>query len=82
VDLVTCYQKINQEFEWGKIPRRPALLTEFKMEVERLGLARTSMRHRLSSDDGASGTKIASNVPEWLLVEWGMSAEASFSGIP
>ena len=67
---------------WGKLPRSlPALLTEFEIEVERLGL--TQMQYVASAQlrHWCEHNLNRYYVPEWLLEEWGMTVEWIFSGV-
>jgi hypothetical protein len=67
---------------WGKpLPALPVILTEFEMQVERLGLSKTQY---VASPQLKLWCKFNRNrcyVPEWLLEEWGMKVDATFSGV-
>ena len=67
---------------WGKpLGPVPALLTEFEIQVERLGLttaeyvASTQLKHWCEHNLNRC------YVPEWLLEEWDLTVEAIFSGV-
>jgi len=66
---------------WGQPQKRsPAVLTEFEMQVKRLGLTKPEY---MASDELWRWCKHNRNrvhVPEWLLEAWGMQVEAIFSG--
>lgn len=67
---------------WGKPPRPiPALPTEFEMQVKRLGLARAEY---VASAPLKRWCKLNRNrhyIPEWLLEEWRMKVDETFSGV-
>lgn len=66
---------------WGK-PLRPvpALLTEFEMEVARLGLTRSEYSASLALKRWCKHNRNRVYVPEWLLAEWGMQVDMTFTG--
>ena len=65
---------------WGK-PLRPipALLTEFEIEVERLGLAQSEYVESRELKHWCGRNRNRVYVPEWLLTEWGMRVEMNSS---
>jgi hypothetical protein len=66
---------------WGKpLPAIPALLTEFETEVARLGLKRPEFVASKELKRWCDRNRNRVYVPEWLLKEWGMQVEMSFSG--
>lgn len=66
---------------WGKIPRAiPALLTEFEKQVEHLGLPRSEYTASADLKRWCERNRNRVYVPEWLLKEWGMTVEETFSG--
>jgi hypothetical protein len=68
--------------DWGKFPRAmPALLTEFEKQVERLGLARSEFIASAELKLWCDRNRNRVFIPEWLLEEWGMTVEASFSEV-
>ncbi len=67
---------------WGKpIPPIPTLLTEFEMQVERLGLTREKYVASAQLKIWCDRNRNRCYVPEWLLGEWGMTVEGIFSGV-
>ena len=64
---------------WGKpLLFVPALLTEFEMEVQRLGLKRSDYVASAELKLWCDCHRNRVYVPEWLLAEWGMHVELSF----
>jgi hypothetical protein len=67
---------------WGKPPQPLlALLTEFEVQVERLGLSRAEYVTSRELHRWCDRNRNRCYVPEWLLNEWGMEIEAIFSGV-
>lgn len=65
---------------WGKpLPRIPALLTEFEMEVARLRLRKSHYVTSVELKRWCDRNRNRVYVPEWLLKEWGMQVEMNFS---
>jgi hypothetical protein len=63
---------------WGKpLQTVPALLTEFEIEVERLGLAQSEYLHSWQLKRWCDRNRNRVYIPEWLLKEWGMQVEMS-----
>ena len=61
---------------WGKpLQPIPAFLTEFELEVERLGLAKSEYLYSRELKRWCDGNRNRVYVPEWLLTEWGMQVE-------
>jgi len=61
---------------WGKpLQPIPALLTEFELEVERLGLAQSEYLYSRELKRWCDRNRNRVYVPEWLLTEWGMQVE-------
>lgn len=66
---------------WGKpLPAVPALLTQFETEVERLRLGSSQYVESAELKRWCDRNRNRVYVPEWLLKEWGMQVETSFSG--
>lgn len=66
---------------WGKpLPAIPSLLTEFEIEVGRLGLAHSQYVDSRELKRWCDRNRNRVYVPEWLLKEWGMQVETAFSG--
>jgi hypothetical protein len=66
---------------WGKPPQPlPWLLTEFEMEVERLRLSPADYIGSARLRRWCERNRNRVYVPEWLLQEWGMPVEETFSG--
>jgi hypothetical protein len=67
---------------WGKLrPALPVILTEFEMQVERLGLSKTEYLASAELKRWCERNRNRCYVPEWLLKEWGIEVEAIFSGV-
>ena len=67
---------------WGQpLPPGPAVPTEFELRVKRLGLNKSEYVASDALKIWCERNRNRVYVPEWLLQEWGMSVEASFSGI-
>ena len=67
---------------WGKPPQPPAaLLTEFEVQVERLGLRKDEFVASTVLKRWCERNRNRCYVPEWLLKEWGIDVEAIFSGV-
>ena len=61
---------------WGKpLQPVPALLTEFEIEVGRLGLGQSEYLHSRELKRWCDRNRNRVYVPEWLLKEWGMQVE-------
>jgi hypothetical protein len=66
---------------WGRPPQPlPALLTQFEVEVERLGLTPGEYVHSAQLRRWCERNRNRVYVPEWLLEKWEMPVEATFSG--
>jgi hypothetical protein len=66
---------------WGKTPQPvPACLTQFESQVKRLGLTRAQYAHSVALKIWCDRNLNRVYIPEWLLGEWGMTVEATFSG--
>jgi hypothetical protein len=64
---------------WGKLlPPAPSVLTEFEMQVARLGLKRSEYSASVALRRWCERNHSRVYVPEWLLDEWGMHVETSF----
>jgi len=67
---------------WGKpLARLPVLLTEFEVQVERLGLSKAQYVASAQLRRWCEHNRNRRYVPEWLLGEWGMTVEWIFSGV-
>lgn len=67
---------------WGKpLGPIPALLTEFELQAERLGLSEDDYIRSVELRRWCVRNRNRCYVPEWLLKEWGMEVEALFSGV-
>lgn len=68
---------------WGRPPEPvPDLPTEFEQQVARLGLKNRDEYIRSSAlRHWCRLNRHRIYIPEWLLQEWGMHAEVTFSGI-
>jgi hypothetical protein len=68
---------------WGKqVQPAPVLATEFEMQVQQLGLTKQSCAASIQLRDWCRRNRNRCYVPEWLLTEWGIEVEATFSGTP
>jgi hypothetical protein len=65
--------------DWGKLKPILALPTEFEMEVARLGLKRSQYVASAELKRWCDRHRNRVYVPEWLLAEWRMQVELSFS---
>jgi hypothetical protein len=66
---------------WGKPPGPlPAVLTEFEIQVERLGLTTVQFIDSTQLKQWCAHNRNRCYVPEWLLKEWGLTVEDIFSG--
>lgn len=66
---------------WGKPPLPlPVLVTEFEMQVKRLGLTKAHYLTSTQLKHWCTRNKNRCYVPEWLLEAWGLTVEAIFSG--
>jgi hypothetical protein len=63
------------------IPPTPALLTEFEVQVERLGLSKAEYVNSAKLRDWCRQNRNRCYVPEWLLKAWGLSVDSIFSGV-
>jgi hypothetical protein len=67
---------------WGQPPRpHPVLLTEFEMQVERLGLTKAQYVASAQLKGWCERNRNRCYVPEWLLETWGLTVEAIFTGV-
>lgn len=73
-------KRVRGNPNWGKLQPIPPLLTEFEQIVARLGLSRTQYPGSAELKLWCERNRNRLYVPEWLLEEWGMTVEATFSG--
>ena len=67
---------------WGKPPQPlRALLTEFEMQVKRLGLTKEEYAASAVLRHWCEHNRNRCYVPEWLLEAWEMEVEGFFSGV-
>jgi hypothetical protein len=67
---------------WGKFLRPlPVVLTEFEVQVKRLGLGREQYVSSAPLRSWCERNRNRCYVPEWLLDEWGIIVESIFSGV-
>jgi hypothetical protein len=67
---------------WGKPPvPLPTLVTEFEMQVKRLGLTKAQYVTSGPLRRWCTHNRNRYYVPEWLLEEWGLTVESLFSGV-
>ena len=66
---------------WGKFVPIPALITEFELQVERLGLTKTQYADSTPLRRWCERNRNRIYVPEWLLDEWGITVESIYSGV-
>jgi hypothetical protein len=75
-------KRVRGNPNWGKpLPPVPALLTEFEMQVERLGLNKAQYVASSQLKLWCERNRNRCYVPEWLLGEWGITVESIFSGV-
>jgi hypothetical protein len=68
--------------EWGKpLGPVPVVVTEFEVEVARLGLTRSEYSVSMALKSWCAHNRNRVYVPEWLLEEWGMKVEATFNRV-
>ena len=66
---------------WGMpLHSIPAIVTEFELEVSRLGLKRPDYVASTPLKRWCNRNRNRVYVPEWLLAEWGLEVELYFSG--
>ena len=73
-------KRVRGNPNWGKFRPIPALQTEFEKKVARLGLSRTEYAGSAELKLWCERNRNRIYVPEWLLEEWGMTVEATFTG--
>jgi hypothetical protein len=67
---------------WGKpFPALPVMLTEFELQVERLGLSKAQYVASEPLKRWCERNRNRCYVPEWLLEAWGLTVEAIFTGV-
>jgi hypothetical protein len=59
----------------------PACLTEFENQIKRLGLSRADYVRSVELKLWCQRNRNRVYIPKWLLKEWGMSVEDTFSGV-
>jgi hypothetical protein len=75
-------KRVRGNPNWGKPLRSaPALLTEFEMQVERLELNKTQYLASSQLKLWCERNRNRAYIPEWLLAEWKMSVDSTFSGV-
>ena len=68
--------------DWGKFPQPiPALPTEFDLEVKRLGLCKPDYVRSAQLKRWCERNRNRCYVPEWLLEQWDLAVEDTYSGI-
>jgi hypothetical protein len=67
---------------WGKPPSPvPVLATEFEMQVDWLGLAKSQYLASAQLKHWCERNRNRCYVPEWLLEAWRLTVKESFSGV-
>ena len=67
---------------WGNFVRPlPVVLTEFEVQVKRLGLSREQYVASATLKSWCERNHNRCYVPEWLLDEWEIIVESIFSGL-
>jgi hypothetical protein len=64
---------------WGKRLPIPTIVTEFEMEVARMGLKRPDYATSMPLKRWCYRNRNRVFIPEWLLAEWGMQVEMMFT---
>ena len=78
--LVTTRKRGNPN--WGRPMRpAPALATEFEMQVRQLQLTPETYVFSDRLRIWCERNRNQCYVPEWLLEEWGITVDATFSGV-
>ena len=66
---------------WGKPPASvPVIVPEFEKQVQRLKLTRADYVRSRELKVWCARNRNRVYIPEWLLEQWGIEAEAVFSG--
>jgi hypothetical protein len=65
----------------GSLQPIPILVTEFELQVEKLGLSEEGYATSSELRRWCYHNRNRCYVPEWLLDEWGMRVDAIFSGV-
>jgi hypothetical protein len=66
---------------WGRpMPPAPALATEFELRVRRLQLTPEMYASSRELRTWCERNRNRSYIPEWLLEEWDITVDATFSG--
>jgi hypothetical protein len=67
---------------WGRpIPAVPALATEFELRVRKLQLTPGMYISSVELRIWCERNKNRLYIPEWLLEEWGLTVDPTFSGV-
>jgi hypothetical protein len=67
---------------WGRpIPFAPALATEFELRVRQLQLTAATYTSSRELRAWCQRNKNRCYVPEWLLEEWGITVDVTFSAV-
>jgi hypothetical protein len=67
---------------WVSLPHSlPAVLPEFEVQVERLGLTQAEFVDSAQLRHWCARNRNRYYVPEWLLEAWGLAVEAIFTGV-
>ena len=67
---------------WGRpIPLAPALATEFELQVRQLQLTARTYTSSLELRAWCEQNRNRLYVPEWLLEEWGITVDPTFSAV-
>jgi hypothetical protein len=67
---------------WGRpIPPAPAVATEFELRVRQLQLTAEMYTSSAELRAWCEQNRNRCYVPEWLLGEWGITVDSSFSGV-
>jgi hypothetical protein len=67
---------------WGRpIPLGPALATEFELRVTELQLTAEMYTSSAELRAWCERNRNRCYVPEWLLGEWGITVDSTFSGV-
>ena len=67
---------------WGRpIPPAPALATEFELRVRKLQLTPEMYTSSVELRTWCEHNRNRLYIPEWLLGEWGITVDSTFSGV-
>jgi hypothetical protein len=79
--IPVAYRHKRGNPNWGlPMPPAPALPTEFELRVSRLRLSEETYASSRELRAWCERNRNRVYIPEWLLKEWGLTVDATFSG--